>query len=152
MKKHLIFYYYYYYNIFMVTDWLPCEQRLHFRCVSCHGKSSLCQKPFKSVQKSGWINLKNWFFPVLGRFKSLRESCMSLMSQVRVDAIFLFLQNSPIDNRSDYWFSLRIAWQILHMHNRKLNGCQQRLLFACQLTQGKCSLCLKGTDWLNQHR
>ena len=62
MKKLLIFYYYYYYNIFMVTDWLPCEQRLHFRCVSCHGKSSLCQKPFKSVQKSGWINFKNGFF------------------------------------------------------------------------------------------
>ena len=152
MKKLLIFYYYYYYNIFMVTDWLPCEQRLHFRFVSCHGKSSLCQKPFKSVQKSGWINVKNGFFPVLGRFKSLRESCMSLMSQVRVDEIFLFPQNSPFDNRSDYWFSLRIAWQILHMHNRKLNSCQQRLLFACQLTQGKCSLCLKGTDWLNQHR
>ena len=152
MKKLLIFYYYYYYNIFMVTDWLPCEQRLHFCCVSCHAKSSLCQKPFKSVQKSGWINFKNGFFPVLGRFKSLRESCMSLMSQVRVDTIFLFPQNSPFDNRSDYWFSLRIAWQILHMHNRKLNGCQQRLLFACQLTQGKCSLCLKGTDWLNQHR
>ena len=50
-----------------------------------------------------WMNkLKNGFFPVLGRFKSLRESCMSLMSQVRVDAIFLFPQNSPFDNRSDY--------------------------------------------------
>ena len=35
---------------------LPCEQRLHFRCVSCRVKSSLCRQPFKSVQKSGRIN------------------------------------------------------------------------------------------------
>ena len=26
-----------------------------------------------------------------------------------------------------------------------LNGCRQRLLFACQLTQRKCSLCSQGT-------
>ena len=31
------------------------------------------------------------------------------------------------------------------LHSRKLNGCQQRLLFAHQLTQQKCSLCLQGT-------
>ena len=31
------------------------------------------------------------------------------------------------------------------MHDRKLNGCRQRLLFARQLTQRKCSLCSQGT-------
>ena len=31
-------------------------------CVSCHAKSSLCQQPFKSIQKSGWINLKRGLF------------------------------------------------------------------------------------------
>ena len=31
--------------------------------------------------------------------------------------------------------------RISHMHDRKLNGCCQRLLFARQLTQRKCSLC-----------
>ena len=31
------------------------------------------------------------------------------------------------------------------MHDRKLNGCWQRLLFARQLTQRKCSLCSQGT-------
>ena len=31
------------------------------------------------------------------------------------------------------------------MRDRKLNGCQQRLLFARQLTQWKCSLCSQGT-------
>ena len=28
-----------------------------------------------------------------------------------------------------------------------LNGCQQRLLFARQLTQRKCSLCSQGREW-----
>ena len=39
---------------------------------------------------------------------------------------------------------LRIAWQIFHMHDRKLNGCRQRLLFARQLIPRKCSLCSQG--------
>ena len=39
---------------------------------------------------------------------------------------------------------LRIAWRILRMHDRKLNGCRQRLLFARQLIPRKCSLCLQG--------
>ena len=30
------------------------------------------------------------------------------------------------------------------MHDRKLNGCRQRLLFARQLTQRKCGLCSQG--------
>ena len=37
-----------------------------------------------------------------------------------------------------------MAWQISRMHDRKLNGCRQRLLFARQLTQWKYSLCSQG--------
>ena len=73
---------------------VPCEQRLHFRCVSWCAKSSLCRQLFKSVQKSGRINLKSGFFPVLDRCRALRESRTSLAWQIRVVAILLFLQNS----------------------------------------------------------
>ena len=53
---------------------IPREQRLHFGCVSCRAKSSLCRQPFKSVQKSGRINLKNSFF----LFLTGLEHCASL--------------------------------------------------------------------------
>ena len=56
---------------------VPCEQRLHFRGMSWRAKSSLCRQSFKSVQKSGRKNLKKGFLPVLGRFRTLRESCVS---------------------------------------------------------------------------
>ena len=36
--------------------YIPCKQRLHFRCVSWCAKSSFYQQPFKSIQKSGLIN------------------------------------------------------------------------------------------------
>ena len=38
------------------TLYIPCEQRLHFCCVSWRTKSSFCLQPFKSVHKSGRIN------------------------------------------------------------------------------------------------
>ena len=104
MKKLLIFYYYYYYYycIFMVADWLPWELRLHFHCVSCLAKSSLCPQPFKSVKKSGQINFKkNRFSRVLHQFRSLRESCMSLTYLVWVVAIF-------------YWWQI---WQLILLVN-----------------------------------
>ena len=56
---------------------LPCEQRLHFRCVSWRAKRSLCRQPFKAVQKSGRINQKAGFFPALDRLRALRESCVA---------------------------------------------------------------------------
>ena len=68
-------YMYHYPDLGSASDWLcnmgnsnqltrsiPYEQRLHFRCVSWRAKSSLCQQPFKSVQKSGRINLKKQVF------------------------------------------------------------------------------------------
>ena len=69
---------------------VPYEQRLHFRSVSWRTKSSLCRQPFKSVQKSGRINHKNGFFPLLGRFRALRESCVADQSCRN----FLFQRNS----------------------------------------------------------
>ena len=53
---------------------IPCKQRLHFRCVSQCAKSSLCRQPFKLIQKSGRINLKNRLFPVLDLFGALSVS------------------------------------------------------------------------------
>ena len=71
---------------------LPCEQRLHFRCMSCPVKSSLCRQPFNSILKSGQINLKNRFFPVLDRFRALRGSCIA--DQLELSQVFLFLWSS----------------------------------------------------------
>ena len=45
--------------------------------MSSRAKSSHCRQPLKSVQESGGINLKNGFFPVLDRFRALRESCVA---------------------------------------------------------------------------
>ena len=77
---------------FQVPLWdkLPCEQRLHFCCLSWRAKSSLCWKPFKSVLKSGRINEKNGLFPLLDWFRALRESCVADQSC----PIFLYPQNS----------------------------------------------------------
>ena len=46
-------------------------------CELAWEKYSLCEQPFKSVQKSGRINLKKRFFPVLDLFRALRESCVA---------------------------------------------------------------------------
>jgi len=51
---------------------------------------------------------------------------------------------APFEDRPDDQFCLRIAWRISRMHDRKLNGCQQSLLFTPQLTQQKRSLYLQG--------
>ena len=53
---------------------VPCEQRLHFSCVSWRAKSSLCRQPFKSDQKFGQINKKTGFF----LFLTGLEHCVSL--------------------------------------------------------------------------
>ena len=45
---------------------------------------------------------------------------------------------------------LLIAWRILRMHDRKLNGCRQRLPFARHFIPRKCSLCSQSSihaDW-----
>ena len=114
---------------------LPCEQGLHFRCVSWRAKSSLCRQPFKSVG----------FFPVLNRFRGLRKCCVSLAWPIRVVAIFLFPRNSRnLATDLTINFCLRIWWQNSRMYDRTLNSCRQRLPFARQLTKRKCSLCSQG--------
>ena len=65
---------------------IPCEQRLHFRCVSWHAKSSLCQQICPEISTN---KLKNGFFPVLDRFRALHESCVANQSCHN----FLLLQN-----------------------------------------------------------
>ena len=123
---------------------VPSEQRLHFRCVSWRAKSSLFRQPFNSIQKwSGRINEKNEFFPVLDRFRALRKSCVA--DQKLSQFFYIPAKLAPFDDRHDDYFCLRIAWRISRMHDRKLNGCRQRLLFARQLTQRKSSLCSQGS-------
>ena len=49
---------------------------------------------------------------------------------------------------------LRIAWRISRMHDRKLNGCRQRLPFARHFILRKCSLCSQGSihaDWSDRY-
>ena len=80
----------------LVDTIVPCEQRLHFCCVSCWVKSSLCRQPFKSVQKSGQINLKNRFFPCFNRFRGLLESCVADQS---CHNFFIPTKLAPVDDR-----------------------------------------------------
>ena len=77
---------------------VPCEQRLHFRGISWRAKSSLCRQPFKSVQKSGRINLENGFFPVLDRFRTLPESFVADQS---CRNFFIPTKLAPFDDRPD---------------------------------------------------
>ena len=110
-------------------------------------KSSLYRQPFKSVQKSEQINLKNRFIPVLDRFRVLHESCIADQSCLH---FFIPWKLASFDNRPNDIFCLQIVWRISCMHDRKLNSCRQRLLFARQLTQWKCSLSLHGSQGPSQ--
>ena len=85
-------------NNMRITRVLSSEQRPHFHCVSCRVKSSLCRQPFKSVQKSGQINFKNGFFPVLDRFRTLQESCVADQS---CRNFFIPVKLAPFDDRPD---------------------------------------------------
>ena len=82
-------------------EWFPCSvtlrvEAVHFRCMSWGAKSSLCRRPFKSVKKSGRINKKPVFFPILDRFRALRESYVSLawVLRSRSDLSQFFPRNS----------------------------------------------------------
>ena len=92
---HFTYLLFYWTNVLILPTPLPCEQRLHFRCVSCRAKSSLYRQPFKFVQKSGQINKKNSFFPVLDRFRALRESCVPDQS---CRNFFIPAKLAPFDN------------------------------------------------------
>ena len=89
-----------------------------------------------------WTNkYKKGFFLFLNWFRAWRESCMS---RPELSQFFYSCETCAIWWQTWRLIFLRIVWQILCMHDRKLNGCQQRVLFACQLTQQKCTLCSQG--------
>ena len=66
-------------------------------------KSSLCQQPFKSFQKSGQINLKNRYFPVLDRFRALHESCVADQSC----PFFISVKLAPFDDNLTISFACK---------------------------------------------
>ena len=113
-----------------------CEQRLHFRCVSCRAKSSLYRQPFnflscmrkirhairKQNQSSG-LSLNGASFAGITLLRYARLTQCSKPVKNGRKPVFKFI-------RPDFWTNL--------------NGCRQRLLFARQLTQRKCGLCSQG--------
>ena len=118
---------------------VPCKQRLYFRCVSWRAKSSLCWQPFKSVQKSGRINEENGFFPVLDRFRALRESCVANQS---CHNFFIPAKLAPFDD--DYFAcESRDEFRACTIENWTV-VCRGYFSHDMQLTQRKCSLCSKG--------
>ena len=113
-------YMYHYPDLGSASDWLcnmgnsnqltrsiPCEQRLHFRCVNWCAKSSLCRQPFKSVQKSGRINLKNVFFFL---FLTGLEHCVSLAwvlhSKSELSQFFYSRETRAIWRQTSQWILL----------------------------------------------
>ena len=109
-----------------------CEQRLHFRCVSWHVKSSpncACAKFITRLASKINHQVCHQMARVLWEWKQLwsamQDSCNALnWSRTGKSPFFKFI-------RADFWMDL--------------NGCWQRLLFARQLTQRKFSLCSSGT-------
>ena len=68
--------------------------------------------------------------------QKLEESCSQVVFAILIPAKLTQIWRTSC---------LRIAWRILRMHDRKLNGCRQRLLFAHHLIPRKCSLCSQGS-------
>ena len=103
--------------ILVTCQLIPCEQRLHFCCVSWCAKSGLCQQPFKSIQKSGRINLKNALFTVLDQL----EHCVSLawVLHSRSELLLFFYSR---ETRA-IW---RQTWQLILLANRVMNFAHAR--------------------------
>ena len=120
-----------------------CEQRLHFRSVSWHVKSSPCRQLFKFSIVHAQNSSRDWQAKLIIRsvikwhefcgnkkklqqlWSAMQDSCNALnWSRTGKSPFFKFI-------RPDFWMDL--------------NGCWQRLLFARQLTQRKFSLCSSGT-------
>ena len=97
---------------------LPCEQRLHIRCRSWRAKSSLCRQPFKSVLKSGRINLKKRGFFL---FLTGLEHCVSLAwilrSRSELAQFFYSCETRAI------W---RQTWRLILLANRVTNFAHAR--------------------------
>ena len=84
---------------YLSSSYIPCQQRLQFRCVSCRPKSSLCRLATVQIRPEIWTNkLKKRFFPVLDRFRPLRESCVADLS---CRNFFLSAKLAAFDDRPD---------------------------------------------------
>ena len=74
--------------------------------------------------------------------QKLKESCSEVVFAILIPAKLTQIWRTSC---------LRIAWRIVRMHDGKLNGCRQRLLFARQLIPRKCSLCSQGRKTFSYH-
>ena len=78
---------------------LPCEQRLHFRCVSWRAKSRLCRQPFKSVG----------FFLFLTGLEDCASVAWVLRSQSELSQFFYSRETRAI------WLQ---TWRLILLANR----------------------------------
>ena len=69
--------------------------------------------------------------------EKLEESCPQVVFAILIPAKLTQIWRTSC---------LRIVWRILRMHDKKLNGCRQRILFARYLIPRKCSLCSQGMN------
>ena len=84
---------------YLSSSYIPYEQRLQFRCASCRAKSSLCRLATVQIRPEIWTNkLKKRFFPVLDRFRPLREFCVADLS---CRNFFLSAKLAAFDDRPD---------------------------------------------------
>ena len=122
---------------------VSCEQRLHFRCVSWRAKSILCRQPFNCLSRNSSRDSQTKLIVrsvVKWReFRGNKKIATTLICYAR-----LTQSSKPVKNRKKPVFITFIRpdfWT-------NLNGCRQRLLFAPQLTQRKCSLSSQGKFYL----
>ena len=117
------------------------QQRLHFCCVSCWVKSSLCQEPFNFLLCMRGIchvirkkNLLSGLLSNGASFAGIKKIVTTLICYAR-----LMQDSRNALNRSRTGKKLRFLKFIRPHFWTDLNGCRQRLLFAWQLTQQNCN-------------
>ena len=127
-------------------NFLTCEQRLHFPWVSWRAKSSLCGQLFNflscmreirhAIREQNQIvrSVVKW-----REFRGNKKIATTLICYARPTQCSKPVKNSEKKNPFS-WFIRPDFWT-------DLNGCRQRLLFARQLTQRKCSLCSQGNNF-----
>ena len=126
-------------------SWLPCEQRLHFCCVSWCVKSNdnfyrACEK-FVTRFASKIIILIVRSVVKWRKFRGEKKIATTAISYARLAQDSRNALNWSRTVKSPFFKFIRPDFWM------DLNGCRQRLLFAHQLTQQKCSLCSQGMSW-----
>ena len=86
---------------YLSSSYIPCEQRLQFRCVSCPAKSSLSRLATVQIRPEIWTNKlkKAVFFLFLIGFRPFREPCVADQS---CRNFFLSAKLAAFDDRPDY--------------------------------------------------